>query len=60
MTTEGKQIDRGIWAIGGMTMIGLGVGFIFLQTSVFYFLAALLSGNGAGLVLAAMLSRSKS
>jgi len=42
-----------------MTMIGLGVGFIFIQTSVFYFLAALLSGNGAGLVLAAMLSRSK-
>jgi hypothetical protein len=55
MTKEGKQIDRGAWAIGGTTMIGLGIGFIFLQTNIFIFLASLLSGIGLGLVIAALL-----
>jgi len=55
MTTQGKRIDRGAWAIGGTTMIGLGVGFIFIQTDIFIFLASLLSGIGLGLVIAAFL-----
>jgi len=52
---SGKLSDRGAWAIGGTTTIGLGIGFIFLQQSVFIFLACLLSGIGLGLVLAALL-----
>lgn len=55
MTKEGKQIDRGAWAIGGTTLMGLGIGFIFLQTSVFIFIASLLTGIGLGLVIAALL-----
>ena len=55
MTKEGRRIDRGAWAIGGTTLMGLGIGFIFLQTSVFIFLASLLSGIGLGLVIAALL-----
>ena len=55
MTKEGIQIDRGAWAIGGTTMIGLGIGFIFIQTNIFIFLASLLSGIGLGLVIAALL-----
>jgi len=55
MTKERIPIDRGAWAIGGTTMIGLGVGFIFLTTSIFLFLAFLLSGIGLGLVIAALL-----
>jgi len=55
MAREGKQIDRGAWAIGGTTMMGLGIGFIFLQTSVFIFIASLLTGIGLGLVIAALL-----
>jgi len=50
-----KLSDRGAWAIGGTTLMGLGIGFIFLQRSVFIFLACLLSGIGLGLVLAALL-----
>ena len=52
-------MDRGYWAIGGTTMIGLGVGLVFLQTSVMIFLACLLGGIGLGLVLAAFLGGRK-
>jgi len=53
MTKERIPIDRGAWAIGGTTMIGLGVGFIFLTTNIF--IASLLTGIGLGLVIAALL-----
>ena len=50
-----SRIDRGAWAVGGTTLIGLGVGFIFLSTSVFAFLASLFIGIGSGLLIAALL-----
>ena len=53
---EGKLSDRGAWAIGGTTLMGLGVGFVFLRTDVLAFVASLLVGIGAGLVIAAILS----
>ena len=46
---------RGAWAIGGSTLIGLGVGLALLETSALWFVAALLIGIGAGLVLAQFL-----
>ena len=49
------RIDRGPWVVGGTTLIGLGVGFIFLSTSVFAFVASLMIGIGSGLVIAALL-----
>ncbi len=49
--------DKSTWAIGGTTLIGLGVGFFFLQTNVFAFVACLLIGIGAGLVITAILSK---
>jgi hypothetical protein len=55
MAREGKVFDRGAWAIGGTTLMGLGIGFIFIQTNIFIFLASLLSGIGLGLVIAALL-----
>jgi len=39
--------------------MGLGVGFIFLQTSVLAFIASLLIGIGAGLLLAALIPRDR-
>ena len=48
---------RGSWAVGGMTLVGVGVGFIFLRTSVFFFVASILVGIGLGLVIAAVISR---
>ncbi len=59
MSAERKPVDRGGLAVGGTTLIGLGVGFIFLKTSVFLFLASLLSGVGLGLVIAALLPARK-
>ena len=55
-----RQIDdRGAWAIGGTTLIGLGVGFIFLETSALLFVACLLIGIGLGLVMAPLISSKK-
>ena len=59
MTTQGRSVDRGAWAIWGTTLMGLGVGFIFLQTSVLAFIASLLIGIGAGLLLAALIPRDR-
>jgi len=47
-----KKTDKSSWAIGGTTLIGLGVGFIFLKTSALIFVACILIGLGLGLVIA--------
>ncbi len=54
MTESNKDIDRRGWTVGGGTLVGLGVGFFF-QRSVFWFVACLLLGIGAGLLIAALL-----
>ena len=51
--------DKGSWAIGGTTLIGVGVGLIFLKTSVLFFVASILIGIGFGLVIAPFISRFK-
>jgi len=51
-----KKDDMSKWVIGGTTLIGLGVGFIFLKTSGLIFVASILIGIGAGLVLAPLIS----
>jgi len=48
--------NKSSWAIGGTTMIGLGVGLIFLKTSVLIFVASLIIGIGAGLVIVPIIS----
>jgi cyanate permease len=45
------------WVVGGTAMVGLGVGFIFLQTSALFFVASLLIGIGLGLTMAAFISK---
>jgi hypothetical protein len=52
-----ENTGRGAWIIGGTTMIGLGAGLIFLNTSALIFVACLLIGIGVGLVLAQLVSR---
>ena len=54
MTT--KKQDKSSWAIGGTTMIGIGVGLIFVQTSPILFVASILIGIGLGLVLTPFIS----
>ncbi|MEJ2731014.1 MAG: hypothetical protein P8185_21330 [Deltaproteobacteria bacterium] len=51
-----KKDDMSKWVIGGTTLIGLGIGFIFLKTSGLIFVASILIGIGAGLVLAPLIS----
>lgn len=50
-----KLSDRGAWVVGGGTLAGLGVGFFFFERSVFWFLACLMLGIGAGLLIGALL-----
>lgn len=52
-----KSSDKSIWVIGGTTLIGVGVGLIFLKTSALLFVACVLIGIGAGLVIAPLLGR---
>ena len=57
MTT--KKDDKSSWAIGGTTLIGIGVGFIFVQTSPLLFVASTLIGIGLGLLIASLISKKK-
>ena len=54
-----KKSDKSSWAIGGTTLIGVGVGLIFLKTSVIFFVASILIGIGSGLLIASFISRLK-
>lgn len=54
-----KKVDKGSWAIGGGLLIGLGVGFFFLERSALAFVGAMISGLGIGLVVAALISSRK-
>jgi hypothetical protein len=47
--------QRSSWIIGGTTLIGVGVGLVFLKTSALWFVAAVTVGIGAGLLLAAFI-----
>jgi hypothetical protein len=54
-----KKSDKSTWAIGGTTLIGIGVGFIFLRDSPLFFVASILIGIGLGLVITSVISREK-
>ena len=54
-----NKSDKGSWAIGGTTLMGVGVGLIFLKTSVLFFVASILIGIGSGLLIASFISRVK-
>jgi len=54
-----KKNDKSTWAIGGTTLIGIGVGFIFLKESALLFVASILIGIGLGVVITSLISREK-
>jgi len=59
MNETNKKDDKSSWAIGGTTLIGIGVGFIFLRTSALLFVASILIGIGLGLLIAPIISSKK-
>ncbi|HPF36264.1 MAG TPA: hypothetical protein PLH84_12630 [Candidatus Krumholzibacteria bacterium] len=56
MPQDDLKLDRTTWATGGGLLLGLGVGFFFLQTSPLAFVGCLLGGLGLGLMVTAILS----
>jgi len=52
--------DKSTWAIGGGLLLGLGVGFVFLQNSALYFVGCIIGGLGLGLLVTAILGSKKS
>ena len=53
---RGRDTDRSTWAIGGGLLIGIGVGFFYLQRSALAFVGCILVGLGVGLTIAALIS----
>ena len=51
--------DRSTWAIGGGVLLGVGVGFSFLQTSPLAFVGCIIGGLGIGLSVTSVLSAIK-
>ena len=56
MNKTNKKEDKSTWVIGGTTLIGIGVGFIFLKTSALLFVASILIGIGFGIVITSLIS----
>ena len=54
-----KNIDKSDWAIGGGTMLGIGVGFFFLTINIMWFVGSILAGVGLGLLVTSILSSVK-
>ena len=52
-----KKDDKSSLAIGGCLMIGIGVGFVFLTTNIFYFIASIMVGLGLGLLIASLIPK---
>jgi len=51
--------NKSAWVIGGTTLIGIGIGFVFLRESALFFVASILVGIGIGLVITSIISREK-
>lgn len=59
MNEKSTREDKSTWAIGGGLLLGLGIGFFFLQTSALIFVGCIIGGLGLGLILTALISRGK-
>ncbi len=56
MNNASKHADKSTWAVGGGLMLGLGVGFFFLEKSALAFTGCLIGGIGLGLLVTAAAS----
>lgn len=51
-----KKNDKSTWATAGGLLMGIGVGFFFLQTSALAFVGSIMAGLGLGLIITAIIS----
>lgn len=55
-----KEEDKSTWAIGGGLLLGVGVGFFFLQQgSALAFVGSMIGGLGLGLLVTSIISSRK-
>ena len=59
MIMKNKKEDKSSWATGGGILLGIGVGFFFIQSSPILFVGFILAGLGVGLILTSLISRCK-
>ena len=57
MSANGNNSDKSTWAIGGGVLLGIGVGFFFLNQSALYFVGSIIAGLGVGLLATAIISK---
>jgi hypothetical protein len=57
MEKSADNRDRSTWAIGGGLLIGIGVGFFYLQQSALAFVGCMLAGLGVGITVTSLISR---
>lgn len=59
MNDTKKANDKSTWAIGGGVLLGIGVGFFFLQGSPLAFVGSILGGLGLSLIVTSIISAAK-
>ena len=59
MDNTKKKDDKSTWATGGGVLLGIGVGFFFLQESALAFVGSILVGMGLGLMVTSIISAVK-
>ena len=59
MEQKEKKEDKSTWAIGGGLLLGLGIGFFFLQGAPLVFVGCIIAGLGLGLVITSIISGGK-
>ena len=59
MDKPNKKEDKSTWAIGGGVLLGIGIGFFFLQVSPLAFVGSILAGLGLGLIITSIISRER-
>lgn len=60
MEKKHKNEDKSTWAVGGGLLIGIGIGFFFLQVNPLAFVGCILAGLGLGLLITSIISRKSS
>ena len=59
MDNTKKKDDKSTWATGGGVLLGIGIGFFFLQESALAFVGSILVGMGLGLMVTSIISAVK-